>query len=89
MRYLDDEIAYRVRDDVLLPNDVDLSNPASLQRGFTNFTPFAAIIQANYLAQLAKEHMQDVNKSLEQSKIDAVRIDASLQSYIGALIPPP
>ena len=81
-------MSYRVKDDILLPQDVDLAQPEMLNRGFTAFSPFAASVQAAYLQHLANLHISDMNKGVDQMAIDGAKMDAALQSYIGALIPP-
>ncbi|KUJ22123.1 uncharacterized protein LY89DRAFT_394604 [Mollisia scopiformis] len=86
---LKDGVTYRVRDEIVLPEDVDLENLDLADRGCTRFGPFAAVVQMTYLTDLTTKHILDESKSPEERVADAAKLDIALQHFSGACIPPP
>ncbi|CZR57315.1 uncharacterized protein PAC_07204 [Phialocephala subalpina] len=86
---LKDGINYRVKNEMLLPEDVDLSYPGIEDRGSTRFGSFAAAIQMTYLSDLVTQHILDESKSPARREADAAKLDIALQNFSGACIPPP
>jgi hypothetical protein len=80
---------YRVKDEILLPENVDLSSLDPCPRGFTRFGPFASTVQMTYLTDLTTQHTLDQSKSSDQREADSVKLDVALQDFAGACIPPP
>lgn len=86
---LKDGINYRVRDEMLLPEDVNLSSPEVEDRGCTRFGSFAAAVQMTYLSDMTTQHILDESKSPAKRETDAAKLDLALQSFASACIPPP
>lgn len=86
---LKDGIDYCVKDEILLPGNVDLANPDQEPREFTRFGPFATTIQMTHLTDLTTKHILDQSKSPAQREIDSAKLDVALQNFSGACIPPP
>ncbi|KAE8444877.1 hypothetical protein EG329_014125 [Mollisiaceae sp. DMI_Dod_QoI] len=86
---LKDGVYYRVRDELLLPEDVNLAIPEMTDRGFTRYGSFAAVIQATHLSDLTTQHVLDESKSPARREADSAKLDIALQHYTGACIPPP
>lgn len=80
---------YRVKDEILSPENVDLSSLDPCPRGFTRFGAFASTLQMTYLTDLTTQHILDQSKSYEQREADSVNLDVALQNFAGACIPPP
>lgn len=86
---LRDGVEYRVKDEILLPENVDLTNLDSCPREFTRFGPFASTIQGTYLTDLTTKHMLDQSKSPSERETGWIKLDVALQNFTGACIPPP
>lgn len=86
---LKDGIKYRVRDEMLLPEDVNLAFLDVEDRGCTRFGSFAAAIQMTYLSDLVTRHILDESKSPARREADAAKLDIALQGFATACIPPP
>lgn len=87
---LNDGINYHIRDEVLLPEDLDLLSTSDLKaREFTRFGSFAPTIQMTYLSDLTTRHILDKGKCPESREADSVKLDIALQHFSGACIPPP
>ncbi|KAH8806334.1 hypothetical protein F5882DRAFT_496594 [Hyaloscypha sp. PMI_1271] len=72
---------FRVKDDLLLPDDV--------AREFTIVGSFGAAVQATFLASCVTRHILDADRDLATREEDARKLDIALQTFVGSCIPPP
>jgi len=83
---------FRVRDDLLLPDDVvpgssEWQTPQA--REFTIVGSFGAAVQATFLASCVTRHTLDADRDLATREEDARKLDIALQTFVGSSIPPP
>ena len=88
----DTDTYFRVKDDLLLPDDIapGLDGwPIPKVRDFTTVGSFGAAVQATFLASCVTRHILDTNRDLATRADDARKLDIALQSFVGSCIPPP
>ncbi|KAH8672510.1 hypothetical protein BGZ60DRAFT_374149 [Tricladium varicosporioides] len=78
----------KVADDILLPQEFK-QQETELNRDSSRFAPFATTIQATYLSQLVTQHVLNSPKDPSTRKTEAAKLEAALQHFTGACIPPP
>jgi hypothetical protein len=87
-----DDSFFRVKDDLLLPDEVILEPhgwEAPKPRELTIVGSFGATVQVAFLASRVTGHIRDTNRDLIARANDAQRLDSALQSFISSCIPPP
>ena len=88
----DTDTYYRVKDDLLLPDEVEPGPDGwkpTEARNFTVVGTFGAAVQAAFLASNVTRHISDIDRDLVTRADDARRLDIALQSFVGSCIPPP